>query len=454
MYGPPGGTMSLRCFEGPAGSGKTTRLVAELATVLGGQPLREHERVLALTKMHGSRLRMQARLRAQPALHRRFECVTIDSLAWRLCRRWRSFVRTMEDGAHAPGSYAATCRLAGRLLADAAVCRWVTRSCPVVVVDEMQDSRDGQLDMLRGLSQSATCVAAADAFQDLDASGENRAVAWARQAGEIVSLTGNHRTTAHGLLAAAGALRDGRTVPPRGRGFAILGAYNANVGASYMSKTLAWWTTRHDVAVISPVRADRSRFVDELLGRVARGPIGQPSYGPYSVPWEVSQEEQVKRFVAELELPPNLSTTIEVGQIPLRAGDGASNGLRQWLDRQRRIAGRTTFSGTEILEQTLRTFQRSSAYGPMQRRGARAMTVHRAKNREFDYVIVLWPYEAGGALERQRRLLYNAITRARRGAVVIVQGRERCGRPPFVAEASGPGSGPPLLGPDRMDLTT
>ena len=46
--------MSLRFFEGPAGSGKTTRLFQELVSTLSTRPLAENERVLALTKMHGS----------------------------------------------------------------------------------------------------------------------------------------------------------------------------------------------------------------------------------------------------------------------------------------------------------------------------------------------------------------------------------------------------------------
>ena len=52
------------------------------------------------------------------------------------------------------------------------------------------------------------------------------------------------------------------------------------------------------------------------------------------------------------------------------------------------------------------------------------MTVHGAKNREFDYVFVLWPFEIAGNDEYRRRLLYNAVTRARNDAVVIVQGGE------------------------------
>jgi superfamily I DNA and RNA helicase len=49
------------------------------------------------------------------------------------------------------------------------------------------------------------------------------------------------------------------------------------------------------------------------------------------------------------------------------------------------------------------------------------MTINQAKNREFEGVIVLWPFAVGGDLESQRRRLYNALTRAKKWAVVIVQ---------------------------------
>ncbi|MDZ4773337.1 MAG: hypothetical protein SGI72_09415, partial [Planctomycetota bacterium] len=54
--------MSLALFEGPAGSGKTTQLVAEVKRILAASPLIPGQRVLALTKMHGSRRRMDAKL--------------------------------------------------------------------------------------------------------------------------------------------------------------------------------------------------------------------------------------------------------------------------------------------------------------------------------------------------------------------------------------------------------
>lgn len=59
------------------------------------------------------------------------------------------------------------------------------------------------------------------------------------------------------------------------------------------------------------------------------------------------------------------------------------------------------------------------------------MTIHGAKNREFDNVIVLWPAAVGGSDDQKRRLLYNAVTRAKERCVVLVQASAHMSRPPF-----------------------
>ncbi len=63
------------------------------------------------------------------------------------------------------------------------------------------------------------------------------------------------------------------------------------------------------------------------------------------------------------------------------------------------------------------------------------MTIHQAKNREFDRVLILWPVMVPGDVEKQRRLLYNAVTRAKNAATIIVQDPKptssRLGSPPF-----------------------
>jgi superfamily I DNA/RNA helicase len=57
--------------------------------------------------------------------------------------------------------------------------------------------------------------------------------------------------------------------------------------------------------------------------------------------------------------------------------------------------------------------------------GRIATTIHGAKNREFDYVFILWPYKIQNNYEYQRKLLYNAVTRAKNNALLIVEGGEK-----------------------------
>ncbi len=59
------------------------------------------------------------------------------------------------------------------------------------------------------------------------------------------------------------------------------------------------------------------------------------------------------------------------------------------------------------------------------------MTVHQAKNREFDRVALIWPYQVTAEPDDRRRIFYNAITRARTSCLVIVQDERLKGLPPF-----------------------
>lgn len=426
--------MTLRFFEGPAGTGKSTRVFQELERILVACPLDEHQRVLALTKMHGSRRRMQGRLAAVAGLCRRYHCSTVDSFAWRVVRRWRGLARRRNAAELAEDDYEQVCALAGSLLAEEMVGHWVTRAFPVVVVDELQDSKGGQLEMMRALSASAICIAAADDFQDLEAAEGNPAVAWAQGIGDVESLTHVHRTSEPGLLAASSALREGLDLPANGGGLTVLGARNHNVGASFVSRNLTRWSGCRDIAVLTPVRAANSAFVRDLISRVQEKPISNPPFGPHRIPWEESQEEECERFIAGFELPEDPDAEVCAAKLSLSGTNGPVQGLRDWIARQGRIAGRTSFKAEEIRLEARRNHQRSRAYRRVREGGVRAMTIHQAKNREFHSVIVLWPYKVAGSAERQRRLLYNAITRARSRALVVVQNPDRLQQPPFVQE--------------------
>ena len=377
---------------------------------------------------------MAGQLRAVPGLRGRYRCCTADSFAWRVVRRWRTLARRRSASERAEHDYDGVCSLAGELLGETAVQRWVVRVFPIVVVDEFQDSKGGQLAMLAALSSSATCIAAADDFQDLDSADVNPAVGWARNNGECESLSDVYRTSARGLLEASRAVREGRDVPDNGRGFIALGAPNHNVGASFVSKNLSWWSSCADIAVLSPVRSSKSTFVRELIARVEASPIGSnPPMGPHRVPWEESYDDEGDKLIHGLELPDDPNAEVYRDEFSFGDGGGGLQGLRNWVDRQIRVAGRTTFTVEEIRSETRRAHQRSRAYHRVRDSGVRAMTIHQAKNREFHSVLVLWPYEVGGSIERQRRLLYNAITRAKHRVLVVVQNRSRLVRPPFVA---------------------
>ncbi len=211
----------------------------------------------------------------------------------------------------------------------------------------------------------------------------------------------------------------------------MLGARNKDVGASFVSKSLTWWSSCVDIAVLTPVRPSVSPFVRDLVARVEAKPIGKPPMGPHLIPWEESQDEECDRLIQGLELPNDPDAEICRNGLSFSDVNGPQQGLRNWIERQTRVAGRTTFTAGEIRCEARRIHQRSRAYRRVRGRGVRAMTIHQAKNREFHSVIVLWPYHVVRSIDRQRRLLYNAITRAKYRVLVVVQNPSRLDQPPF-----------------------
>lgn len=425
--------MSLVFIEGGAGTGKTTTVIERLATLIVASPLGQHQRVLALTRMHGSRRRMRERLTGLPGLNGRFECMTIDSFAWRVIRRWRSLARVIAGAM--PTGFDGICEHAGRLLEERTVQSWVASSYPIVVVDELQDSKGGQLRILKGICERCVCVAAGDPFQELDGDGACASVEWARQQGTPTLLTVTHRTNTPGLLAAASALRQGQAVS-RGSGFSLVGVDGYGLGAWEVALQIVKWLKLGSIAVISPVTAGRSNFVRQVVERVNSGPIGKHKIGPFKLIWEAGHDDQAVRTCALLGLPDEDDAVVDAGVLSVM-GDGSIGMVRDWCSRQRRVFGRREFNAGEIREAVRQLVQQKRGHARHDERRLSAMSIHQAKNREFDRVIVLWPYEVSGGEERQRRLAYNAITRARLEAHVVVQSKARLQQSPFVPKTDG-----------------
>jgi hypothetical protein len=430
--------MSLVLFEGAAGTGKSTRLLGAAQERLAGYKLGPEQRVLALTKYHGSRRRMEAKLKEREGVGRFVDCITIDSFALRLVRRWRGLARQL-GAVFTEGDFQSMTVAAGLLLQQQVVGPWVARRYPLLLVDELQDCAEHETSILAGLTPYVHCICAADAFQDLSGSVGSQALCWAKSVGDVVRLNKSHRTQVEGLIAAATALRQGQKVLScRSAGFEVLTAPRPQLGAAIVCWRIQSWGRFGEIAIISPTKPGTSPFVDDLLSwistRSAKNRKSGATAGPFTVKWEAGDEVLCQEMTASLKLPEDLSATVLCSEIARAAHDLREHELGDWFKKQRNVAGRETVTVSQVVAELREIVRRRRAFGPTQDRRRFALTVHQAKNREFENVIVLWPLKLKSDTEQQRRLLYNAITRAKRQALVIVEDpkKTRLDAPPFV----------------------
>jgi len=420
--------MTLWAVEGAAGCGKTLRLMEILGETLSGAPLHDGQRVLALTFMHGARRRLDEKLRGVGGLRGRTECVTVDSFAQRLVRRWRGLATAISLPALQPHQYDAQCDAAGALLEHPDVGAWVAASFPVVLVDEAQDLKPQRLRMISALARSTTLMVAADEFQCLNASlRPNPCVAWLHAACKPVVLTQIHRTKVAALLAAAAAIRTGTTALA-GPGFKIFAAKGLPMAAAYLANAIAW-RGGGKVAVITPSLS--GTFARDVVARVGRQPCGKEGNGPHEIRWERSEYDEVSAILAGFQLGDvaTLAETIaSLGSLPR---SGPVRETIGWVRRQARAAGVTSFSRADVTAIMARQVEMRRQRLGADKVNFAAMTVQQAKNREFEGVVVLWPFKVGGDAEHKRRLLYNAITRARRWCTVILQSEDLLKTSPF-----------------------
>jgi hypothetical protein len=295
---------------------------------------------------------------------------------------------------------------------------------PIVIVDELQDCKGDRLSIIQAIESCCHVIAAADEYQDLQPDESNAAVAWLHASyGKQTVLSGNRRTKQTVLLQAAGQLRLGLDC---GAALAntLMSGRNANAAAGGVARTLCWKQC-NDVVILTPTTPEKSGFVRDVVDRLISKPI-QPSgikkpVGPFRIIWESNIIEAKSQIISKFG---NTAKGLTLQQIQeLTSGDiGALSDLREWAEKKCRMKGQIHFSNVEISTAIDRILQSRRAFLPTEHRGIiRAMTISQAKNREFEGVVILWPFAVGGDLESQRRRLYNALTRAYNWAVVIVQ---------------------------------
>jgi hypothetical protein len=431
--------LSIEYFEGLAGSGKTFQLTESLKLFLKSHPLQEDEAILGITYMHGSRRRMHARLAEIAELRGRYVACTVDSVARNLVCRWRSLARVLDpqlDLAAAP-EFAGICRVAALLANRECVSAWLKAHYPLVVVDELQDCREDRLSIVQALASCCHLIVAADGFQDLQCTGASPAVEWLHGSGGKKNiLTGNRRTKQPVLLRAAARLRSSADCGDiLGRN--LISALNANVAASGVARTLHWRQPK-DAVILTPTGPEKCPWIGNVVTRLVSKPIKpsgiQTNVGPFNIAWESNVEEERTDLLAKLG---HLSQCASLPglQSACSHDSGALGDLYRWAEHKFRIKGQVEFSSCELGMAVDRILQSRRAFLPTTSLGAvRAMTINQAKNREFEGVIVLWPFMVGGDLESLRRRLYNALTRAQKWAVIIVQDdpkESRLTKPPF-----------------------
>jgi hypothetical protein len=441
--------MTFDFFEGAAGTGKTHNLVGRAGEIVGEGTLGEGHKLLALTFMNGARRRLDARLGENQAFRRRFDCQTFDVFARTLAARRRSLITPAAQAqADALNQFDGPCALAASLLEEEAVGKWVARSFPLILVDEAQDLDEHRMRILQGLSPVCRIVAAADAFQCLH-NGRDTAplMDWLEGAGQTHRLTLVRRTNQQGLLAAALAVREGRDVKTvltariaqngttwNGAGFRLLDA-----PATQRNTGLLAWAIANDISQRQGSVVILTPDAGNAIIRAALNTVqtrqwprnNGATFGPYPYTWDRHDNEEADALLADVVLPENASCADLRTLLTPLAGQAPIAQALSRMDRLRRTHGQAGFTAAQVIEFVRESVRNRSRLGFRQQRGHVAMTIQRAKNREFPNVIVLWPHTVTGSAEHLRRLLYNGITRAQNHCTVIVLGQGRLNASPF-----------------------
>ena len=330
------------------------------------------------------------------------------------------------------------CTAAAELLRLEPVTRWVHRTHPIAVLDEMQDCHGPRLRIAQELSKLLVVFAAADGFQDLAGDGSaNDAVSWLQGAESCTTLSHNHRTAITELLVAAAAVREGKSLTD-GKDFKVVQCPSKDVAAAYVANSIEWYGS--DLVVLSPTGPDSSTFTRQLLERLSTKPINVTKGGkkvlggPYRIRWDVTEESVAREAGISLGLHDGRSEPLSLADLVGCKAQSVAKSVVTWAERRARLTGQESFLPAELGAELARAAQHRRG-SPRRRSGPAAMTIHRAKNQEFGNVVILWPYEVTGSSERLRRLLYNGITRAKRRVLVLVQDKngERLKAPPFAA---------------------
>lgn len=419
---------------GQAGTGKTTWLMQQAGELAPRFLTSDHHRLLAITRMHGSRRRLQLTLLDScPTIP--CSITTIDGFALSLLNRWRRSlgytkpIQPVEDetaftdtifGTEAGFSLILTAST--ELLKSETVKAVIQESYPLVMIDEFQDCHGPLLDFVEALSSCSTLIVAADDFQLLESSVNGcPAVEWLQTTADgaltqYTQLTMCHRTSVQNILEAARCLRDnirstGETIP-------VFCCPNHGPAAFKIIEALIYNASdwQGSTALICPSHDD---FVRQVLASCDRQ-LQNKKRTPISWFHECAAREERKKLHDCLGLGSQDSYkkgwTAPTGNLAPAATQVVTR-----TQRFSRLRGIKDIPQSVVARHVDTVVHERRAYcGHSSKRIV--TTVHGAKNREFDNVFVIWPYKVPSDAEQKRRLLYNAVTRSKHNCMLLVRG--------------------------------
>jgi hypothetical protein len=415
--------MPFLAFEGPAGTGKTYRLIEEVRARTN-ELLGPGQQVLGLTFMHGSRRRLDESFAGKAEIRGRGHATTIDSFAAHMVKRWSSIALEIQDFTQ----FDQVCDACGALLESQEIARWVAAAFPIVAIDEAQELKPCRLRIAQALANSTHMVVAADEFQCLDDQIDTGPLVEWFKTGKVERLTKVRRTQRPGLLGAGVALRAGKS-PVEGIGLRIRYEFPNQVKFAVGHALCAGRGTR--AVLVAPGSV---AWANELVPQLAAGFRSKAQNIPaLPIKWDTNPGSEVTKVAESL-----CDKTEEVDSIELVQRIKLLRDAPTWLstvvpsvEMARRAHGRRLWALPDLFALCRKKAKIHRAYGYSSERGIRAMTIQAAKNRQFRDVVVLWGHGVPGDADHQRRLLYNAISRAEHTCTVMVRTRSLLQRAPF-----------------------
>jgi hypothetical protein len=427
----------MRAYLGPAGSGKTYALMEEVKRISGTTSFHPTQAILAITFMHGSRRRLAERLRAFAKKGFPTQCDTIDSFCLQIVNRFRRYLgkpkpisirpslgedKWQEGDRHWQTTFTVIRRAAIELLGKTSVRSAIASAYPIILVDEFQDCEGELLELIGLLSIESELLLAADEFQHLSSDEVCPARTWLDTVGcEIIPMVRNRRTSNNVLLETASAIREGSSAV---RSIEVH-LVPSGIAAYEISSHFTWGKIPFGKSkvLISPVRPESSSWFQGILDSLKKELGKKSRVGPCPFTWDGGEQDQFE--IASALVCGRCTASEEVNKSFLDEFERVENPIVRMAAKHARrligIRGDDAIGTPEFFDILQQTSHSASAFRTERSNSRTAMTVHGAKNREFDFVFIAWPYEAQREL-LGRKLLYNAVTRAKEKAILFVQG--------------------------------